>query len=302
MWMWNYFCFQLQRNSNIRATMVSGLRRAPSKWRANAWSNPTVMLKTVRRHYIRLRPPGRRREPGTSWERLKMMANKRIFLIKCFVILLVMYIFVYLVSSSGTTNIIKSLQQSGRNLAAMEPQIQQIEQQQRQIPPLSSSTSISVEKATTTKEQQTKDVANLSVLSTVKTSSVSERVRQVTGCVDKPRRTITQQRGDYWVFYNYIPAKRTFSCDETITYTTHADYSFLDNLVPLVEKWKGPISLAMHAPGTDFKNTLDSLWYLRDCTTPLVKELVTFHLYFSTKHIPKEVGKILWWKLILKLV
>lgn len=99
-----------------------------------------------------------------------------------------------------------------------------------------------------------------------------------------------QQRGDYWVLYNYVQAEKKFRCHETITYTTHADYSFMDNLLPLLERWKGPLSIALHAPGTDFKNTLESIAYLRDCAdSPLVKELVTFHIYFSTKHVPKEV-------------
>lgn len=99
----------------------------------------------------------------------------------------------------------------------------------------------------------------------------------------------TQQRGDYWVLYNYVTADKRFKCHESITYSTHADYSFMDNLVPLVERWKGPVSIAMHAPGSDFENTIDSIAYLRDCTTPLIKEYVTFHVFFSTKHVPKEV-------------
>ncbi|KAK9875082.1 hypothetical protein WA026_005877 [Henosepilachna vigintioctopunctata] len=121
--------------------------------------------------------------------------------------------------------------------------------------------------------------------------SVLEKVRTITNCLDKTVVPKTQQRGDYWVLYNYVRAERSHSCHETITYTTHADYSFLDNLVPLLERWKGPISIALHAPGTDFKNTLDSVAHLRDCTDPLVRELVTFHVYFSTKHVPKEVPK-----------
>lgn len=76
-----------------------------------------------------------------------------------------------------------------------------------------------------------------------------------------------------------------------MTYTTHADYTFLDNLLPLLERWRGPISIALHAPGTDFQNTLDSIMHLRDCTNPLVRELVTFHIYFSTKHVPKKVPR-----------
>lgn len=102
----------------------------------------------------------------------------------------------------------------------------------------------------------------------------------------------TQQRGDYWVLYNYVAAEKRFTCQESITYTTHADYSFMDNLVPLVERWKGPVSIAVHAPGSDFENTIDSIAYLRDCTSPLVREYVTFHVFFSTKHVPKEVSSI----------
>lgn len=122
-------------------------------------------------------------------------------------------------------------------------------------------------------------------------NSVLDKVRTITNCLDRPVVPKTQQRGDYWVLYNYVRAEKGHKCHESVTYTTHGDYSFLDNLVPLLEKWRGPISVALHAPGTDFKNTLDSIAYLRDCTDPLVKELVTFHVYFSTKHVPKEVPK-----------
>lgn len=238
-----------------------------------------------------------------------MVANKRVFVIKCSLIILLLYLFVYLLNSSGTSNIIRSLQQSGRNLAAMEPKLssqqQQVEQQAQQAASSTSPSAIYVHsgydvptivdsKAITTEQlQQIKTgmkQEQSASSSTVRTPTVYEKVRNVTGCVDRPLRRMAQQRGDYWVLYNYVQAKRTFACDESITYTTHADYSFLDNLVPLVEKWKGPISLALHAPGADFKSTLNGIWYLRDCTTPLIKELVTFHIYFSTKHIPKEVS------------
>ncbi|KAI4459830.1 hypothetical protein MML48_6g00018602 [Holotrichia oblita] len=189
----------------------------------------------------------------------------------------------------------------------MEPKLpqQQVEQQAQQA---ASSTSPSASFAhngydvptiidskviTTEQLQQTKtglQQQQSESSSTIRTPTTYEKVRNITGCVNRPLRSMAQQRGDYWVLYNYVRAKRTFACDESITYTTHADYSFLDNLVPLVEKWKGPISLALHAPGADFKSTLNSIWYLSDCTTPLIKELVTFHIYFSTKHIPKEVS------------
>lgn len=122
--------------------------------------------------------------------------------------------------------------------------------------------------------------------------STIDRVKEITNCLDRAMVPKTQQRGDYWVLYNYVTAEKRFKCHESITYTTHADYSFMDNLVPLVERWKGPVSIAMHAPGSDFENTIDSIAYLRDCTTPLIKEYVTFHIFFSTKHVPKQVSII----------
>lgn len=54
-----------------------------------------------------------------------------------------------------------------------------------------------------------------------------------------------------------------------------------------------PISIALHAPGTDFNPTVNSIKFLRDCLpeSHLVRQYVTFHIYFSSKHIPKSVSK-----------
>ncbi len=43
-------------------------------------------------------------------------------------------------------------------------------------------------------------------------------------------------RGTFWVLYNYIRAEKFFNCNESITYTTHADHRFMDNLEPLLER------------------------------------------------------------------
>lgn len=61
-------------------------------------------------------------------------------------------------------------------------------------------------------------------------------LREMLGCQDKSNRRRIAQRGDYWVLYNYVAARRWFRCDESITYTTHADFTFLDNLEPLMER------------------------------------------------------------------
>lgn len=61
-------------------------------------------------------------------------------------------------------------------------------------------------------------------------------LRELLGCQDKSNRRRIAQRGDYWVLYNYMPARRWYRCDESITYTTHADFTFLDNLEPLLDR------------------------------------------------------------------
>ncbi|KAH8269329.1 hypothetical protein KR018_004619 [Drosophila ironensis] len=123
---------------------------------------------------------------------------------------------------------------------------------------------------------------------------LEERVRSLINCYDHDYHQQTLQRGDFWVLQNYVQAEHgEIKCHESITYTTHADYTFLDNLVPLLERWNAPVSIAMHAPGTDFQPTLDSIRYLRECLpgSHLVRAYTTFHIYFGTKHIPKSVPK-----------
>lgn len=123
------------------------------------------------------------------------------------------------------------------------------------------------------------------------TTQSKRTLDEVIKCHDRDQTPRTAQRGDFWVLYNYILSSRTFRCYETVTYTTHSDYSFLDNLEPLLERWRGPISLAMFAPGSDFNTTVYTIQYLRKCGSSLVSELVTFHVYFGSKYVPKKILK-----------
>lgn len=109
-------------------------------------------------------------------------------------------------------------------------------------------------------------------------------------CDDTPLYTSFKQRGDFWVLYNYIKAVKEFRCNESITYTTHGDYMVLDSLSDLVERWQGPISVAVYAPGNDFNATLESIAYLRYCKNDLIRIFVTFHLFFGYKDIPDVVS------------
>lgn len=64
-----------------------------------------------------------------------------------------------------------------------------------------------------------------------------ERLRSILKCHDKAYEAETLQRGDFWVLKNYVRAEHgELKCHESITYTTHADYTFLDNLIPLLER------------------------------------------------------------------
>ncbi|XP_042235657.1 uncharacterized protein LOC121875262 [Homarus americanus] len=110
-------------------------------------------------------------------------------------------------------------------------------------------------------------------------------------CQTRPLRPLYYQRGQYWVLENYIPADRSFLCNQSITYTTHGDYTFLGNLELLISRWQGPVSMALYAPDADFEYTLDILVYLRNCRSQDIKTYVTFHIFFDVLHTPKIMEK-----------
>lgn len=61
--------------------------------------------------------------------------------------------------------------------------------------------------------------------------------RSILKCHDREYEPYISQRGDFWVLKNFVRAEHgELKCHETVTYTTHADYSFLDNLPPLLER------------------------------------------------------------------
>lgn len=62
-------------------------------------------------------------------------------------------------------------------------------------------------------------------------------LRTLLACNDKDFRPETMQRGEFWVLKNYVRANHgDIACHETITYTTHGGFEFLDNLLPLLER------------------------------------------------------------------
>ncbi|XP_066251108.1 beta-1,4-glucuronyltransferase 1-like isoform X2 [Euwallacea similis] len=104
--------------------------------------------------------------------------------------------------------------------------------------------------------------------------------------VDRTKRLA--QRGLFYVIYNFVRAEKEFGCTDSITLSAPGDFRFLDNVIPLVDRWQGPISIALYAPGYDFYTTLDSIAYLRNCQSYLIRDLVTFHIVFDQQYTPKQ--------------
>lgn len=114
-------------------------------------------------------------------------------------------------------------------------------------------------------------------------------VENLLHCTNSISRTKIHQRGEYRVLYNFVRASRNFNCDESITLAAPGDFRFLDNIAPLAKIWRGPISIALYAPGHDLNITLRYIAYIRHCTNDYVKELVTFHVFFENAHIVKVI-------------
>ncbi|XP_025837228.1 beta-1,4-glucuronyltransferase 1-like isoform X1 [Agrilus planipennis] len=115
-----------------------------------------------------------------------------------------------------------------------------------------------------------------------------QRIKEITKCHDLPRQHNVMQWGPYWVLNNFVAAKRTYKCEESVTFATTATYNFLGNVLPIVESWDGPVSVAVYAPGSDFNLALESIAYLRECGNPLVTETVSFHLFFQMTYFPDK--------------
>jgi len=78
----------------------------------------------------------------------------------------------------------------------------------------------------------------------------------------------------------------SFAGYESIAYTTHSDATFLENLIPLTERWRGPVSIAIYVPGSDYDLALQEIAYYRVCheKSQLIQDYVTFHLYAEIKY------------------
>ncbi|KAI9585373.1 hypothetical protein GQX74_001220 [Glossina fuscipes] len=122
------------------------------------------------------------------------------------------------------------------------------------------------------------------------TNNISQRLKVLLGCQDRPLIFEKRQYGNYWLLKNFIRGRLSekIGCSEAITYCTNGDYTFFDNLPEVVKRWFAPVSFAIFAPGYDFKIAMDSIQYVRNCLkeSQLIQKYVTFHIYFPSRHMP----------------
>ncbi|XP_018326869.1 beta-1,4-glucuronyltransferase 1-like [Agrilus planipennis] len=119
-------------------------------------------------------------------------------------------------------------------------------------------------------------------------ATVNETYTESVECSDYAVPQNVTQKGTFWVLNNYVRATERPKCLESITYTVPATFPFLENIPALVDRWQGPISVAVFAPGEDFFRTIDSIAYLRNCEMDLIEKYVTFHLFFPEDHLPQS--------------
>ncbi len=99
---------------------------------------------------------------------------------------------------------------------------------------------------------------------------------------------------EFVVLYNHIQANKSYGPMDTVTLVTQGDYSFMDNLGPLIERWQAPISLAVFAPGTDYEIAMKHAHYYKRCSRQhrLVNAYVDFHFFFPVNHMTTLIYKV----------
>lgn len=100
-----------------------------------------------------------------------------------------------------------------------------------------------------------------------------------------------ETRGRYTVYKDYIPANVPLPANgESITLTTQGTHEFLHHAIELCDRWEGYISLAVYAPGDDFRLALNMIYYLRQCANRCVADRIHWHLVFETAYAPRKAS------------
>ena len=73
-----------------------------------------------------------------------------------------------------------------------------------------------------------------------------------------------EKRGNVWVHSFAFKADSQFNCHESVTLTTYSNVQGLfGDLELLVERWRSPISIAIHAPKEDYAKAIKTIMFFR---------------------------------------
>ncbi|CAG0915900.1 unnamed protein product [Notodromas monacha] len=116
--------------------------------------------------------------------------------------------------------------------------------------------------------------------------------------VERKRKPVPQfspqlkENSPYKVLKNYFgPSKSIVGVNsktnnDTVTFCTHATVNYLKFLVELTKRWRGPVSVAVYAPGEDFVLAVEIIVFLRACF-PSVRAYAAFHLFYDADLTPE---------------
>ena len=96
----------------------------------------------------------------------------------------------------------------------------------------------------------------------------------------------TEIKGSYNVINSYVQADNLVEFNDSVTLTTQGSFEFLYHAENLCLRWDGPVSVAVYAPGDDFKVSLQIIYFLRTCRDPCVRKNVTWHFVFDSVYGP----------------
>ncbi|XP_045601926.2 beta-1,4-glucuronyltransferase 1 isoform X2 [Procambarus clarkii] len=102
------------------------------------------------------------------------------------------------------------------------------------------------------------------------------------------------EKSPYSVAYDWVAAARSFTANESVTYTTHTTPEMISHVGALAARWTGPLSVALFVPYSDFCLAAARVAFLRVCGPPDVKERVSWHLFW-----PRDTPPAADWHLVV---
>lgn len=87
---------------------------------------------------------------------------------------------------------------------------------------------------------------------------------------------------------NYVSSNINASAidPDSVTYSTQGTFEFLNHVENLCQRWDGPLSVAVYAPGDDFQLCLRLIYFMRTCRHECVRNNVSWHLIYDIRKGP----------------